>query len=221
MIAHTQDVLMFIDNTAISGDVIYGAYFDFDCYDDGAAQSISNLSKVIMRMSSFSPSLTDGLSLISSDPISVRSCNKDRIPNCFFNDTFSIKVYPGQLFQVLVVTVGDMCGLVGATVLATVERPCKAKLGDEYQYKQTTNSKECSSFQYSIFTSKECVLTLSLIGSVLDTTVQINAHVLGCPEGFTLTGLYCDCHLQLKLTGNITELSTVRQGTIIMDWSIL
>ena len=41
MIAHTQDVLMFIENTAISGDVIiiYGAYFDFDCYDDGAAQS--------------------------------------------------------------------------------------------------------------------------------------------------------------------------------------
>ena len=99
-----------------------------------------------------------------------------------------------------------MCGLVGAPVLATLERQCNAKLGNKLQYKQTTNSKECSSFQYSIFTNhtgKECVLTLSLIGSVnisiVNTTVQINAHVLGCPEGFALTGSYsCDCDIHLK-----------------------
>ena len=131
----------------------------------------------------------------------------------------------GQLFQVPVVTVGDMCGLVSAPVVATVERWYNANLGNQLKYKQTTNNKECSNFQYSIFTNLtsnelECVLTLSLIGSVninvTNTTIQINAPVLGCPEGFTLNSLYCDCDVQLKLTGaicNITERSIIRQGT--------
>ena len=227
MTAHTQDVFIFIENTAMSGDVMYGAYLDFRCYENkkkpGQEVLISNLSKVIKTVSFFSPSFIDDFSLISSDPLAVRFCNKDRTPICFSNTTFNISVYPGQLFQVPVVTVGDMCGVVSAPVLATVERVCSAKLGNKLQYKQTTNSKECSSFQYSILTNltdRECVLTLSLIGSVIiniaNSTIQINALVLGCPEGFTLYGSYCDCELQLKLIGaicNITEQSIVRRGT--------
>ena len=68
---------------------------------------------------------------------------------------------------------------------------------------------------------REYVLTLSVISSVFlhivnTTSVQTNVLVLGCPEGFTLTGLYCDCDLWLKLIGavcNITERSIVRRGT--------
>ena len=227
MTAHTQDVLIFLENTAMSGDVMYGAYLDFRCYGYsnrlGQSVVISNLSKVIKTVSFFSPSFVDDFSLISTDPLAVRFCNKDRMPICFYNTTFNISVYPGQLFQVPVVTVGDMCGVVSAPVLATVERQCSAKLGNELQYKQITNSRECSSFQYSIFTnltSNECVLTLSLIGSVIinieNSRIQINALVLGCPEGFTLNGSYCDCNVQLKLAGavcNITEKSIIRRGT--------
>ena len=229
MTAHTPEVLIFIENIAMSGDVMYGAYLDFRCYENRNIPGqelevlITNLSKVIKTVSFFSPSFKDDFSLISSDPIAVRFCNKDSIPICSFNITFNISVHPGQLFQVPIVTVGDMCGVVSAPVLATVGRQCSAKLGNELQYKQTTNSKECSSFQYSIFTnltSNECVLTLSLIGSVIlnivNSTIQINVLVVGCPEGFTLNGSYCDCELQLKLAGavcNITEQSIVRQGT--------
>ena len=225
MTAHAQDVLIFIENTAISGDAMYGAYLDSDCSYKKAGQQklITNLSEVIRKTSFFSPSFIDDLSLISSDPIAVHFCNKDRMPICFSNTTFNISVYPGQLFQVPVVTVGDMCGVVSAPILATVGRQCSAKLGNELQYIQTTNSRECSSLQYSILTNltgREYVLTLSVISSVfihiVNITVQTNVLVLGCPEGFTLTGLYCDCDLRLKLTGavcNITEQSIVRRGT--------
>ena len=228
MTAHIPEVFIFIENTAaMSGDVMYGAYLDFRCYENrNRSENLEltrNLSKVIRTVSFFSPSFKDDFSLISSDPLAVRFCNKDRIPICIFKTTFNISVYPGQLFQVPVVTVGDMCGVVSAPVLATVETKCSAKLGNELQYKQTTNSKECSSFQYSIFTNltdRECVLTLSLIGSLIinlaNSTIQINVLVLGCPEGFILNDSYCDCELQLKLAGavcNITEQSIVRRGT--------
>ena len=228
MTAHTQDVLIFIGNTAMSGDVMYGAYLYLPCYENRNRPEkgilISNLSKVIRSVSFFSPSFMDYFSLISSDPLAVRFCSKGRIPICSSNATFNISVYPGQLFQVPVATVGDMCGLISAPVLATVERQCSAKLGDELQYKQTANSRECSSFQYSIVTNltdRECVLTLSLIGSfnvrIANSTVQINALVHGCPKGFTLNGSYCDCDVQLMLAGavcDITEQSIVRQGTL-------
>ena len=227
MTAHAQDVLIFIENTAISGDAMYGAYLDSNCstahHRAGQQKLITNLSEVIRKTSFFSPSFIDDLSLISSDPIAVRFCNKDRMPICFSNTTFNISVYPGQLFQVPVVTVGDMCGVVSAPILATVGRQYSAKLGNELQYIQTTNSRECSSFQYSILTNltgREYVLTLSVISSVfihiVNTTVQTNVLVLGCPEGFTLTGLHCDCDLRLMLTGavcNITERSIVRRST--------
>ena len=228
MTAHTPGVFIFIENTAaMSGDVMYGAFLDFRCFENrnrsGDSELTRNLSKVIRTISFFSPSFLDDLSLISSDPLAVRFCNKDRIPICIFKTTFNISVYPGQLFQVPVVTVGDMCGVVSAPVLATLEKQCSAKLGNELQYKQTTNRKECSNLQYSIFTnltSNECALTLSLIGSVninvVNSTIQINALVLGCPKGFTLNGSYCDCNVQLKLAGavcNITEKSIIRRGT--------
>ena len=225
MTAHAQDVLIFIKNTALSGDVMYGAYLGLNCTVGRGVSKIliTNLSEVIRKISVFSPSFMDDLTLISSDPIAVHFCDKHKMPICFFNTTFNISVYPGQLFQVPVVTVGDMCGLVSAPVLATVEGQCNANLGNQLQYKQTSNSRECSIFQYSIFTnltSKKCLLTLSLTGSVnrnnVNTAVEINAFVLGCPEGFALTGSYCDCDLQLKRTGtvcNITEQSIVRQGT--------
>ena len=228
MTAHTPEAFIFIENTAaMSGDVMYGAYLEFRCYENrnrsGQEVLTRDLSKVIRTVSFFSPSFIDDFSLISSDPLAVRFCNKDRMPICVFNTTFNISVCPGQLFQVPVVTVGDMCGVVSAPVLATVERQCSGKLGNELQYKQTTNRKECSNLQYSIFTnltSNECVLTLSLIGSVninfVNSTIQINALVLGCPKGFTLNGSYCDCNVQLKLAGavcNITEKSIIRRGT--------
>ena len=219
----TQNVLIFIENTAISGDAMYGVYLNSTCYNFRTGEELptyTDLSKVIKEISYFSPSFKNDLSLISSDPIAIHFCNKDGKPN-FSSATFSISVYPGQLFQVPIVTVGDMRGLVSAPVLTTVERQCNAKLSSKLQLKQTTNSRECSDFQYSIFTnltSNECVLSLSLIGSINVNRAKttINASVLGCPEGFTLTGLYCDCDLRLKLTGavcNITERSIVRRGT--------
>ena len=217
-------VFNFTDNVAgEGGDAIYGAYFGDPCITPSGIMHMPDPS-IQNNTSLFSPSFFDDFSsVISSDPIRLCFC-KDGRPDCSSSATYS--VYPGELFDVFAVVVGDMQGLVNSTVQASFFKDISVELG-ELQYSQLFQSRNCVKFTYSIFvntnlSSEVLHLTLATAGSLgfyrISNTVL--ASLLACPVGFTLNRKkkLCDCAPPFLNIGTvscyISGTSIQRQGTV-------
>ena len=158
--------------------------------------------------------------MISSDPLQLCFCEDGR-HDCSSSATYS--VYPGELFDVFAVILGDMQGLVNSTVQASLSEDSSVELGD-LQHSQLFQSRNCVKFTYSIFvntnlSSVELDLTPSVCG-LYDTSYVIEVSLLVCPAGFTLnrTKKVCDCAPLLQTIGTvscyISGRSIQRQGTV-------
>ena len=214
-------VFNFTDNVSgEGGDAIYGAYFELPCITSSGIVHMSDQS-VLNNTSFFSPSYLDEFSsVISSDPLQLCFCEDGR-PDCSLLPTYS--VYPGELFDVFAVILGDMQGLVNSTVQASFSEDSSVELGD-LQHSQPFQSRNCVKFTYSIFvntnlSSAVLYLTPSVRG-LYDTSNVIEVLLLACPAGFTLirTKKVCDCAPPLLTIGTvscyISGRSIQREGTV-------
>ena len=215
--ASTKPVLYFSNNTAENGgNAIYGAYLDNLCVMP-SGHVFSDLSDIVTNISSFYPSLADDFSVISSDAQNVCFCDhNERNKKCKSRPP-SLSVYPGQVFQMLVIVYGDMGGFVKYPLSANV---APGHPGNELQRTQITSISRCSNFQYSILTNSS-LAQLSFFVNTLDflTVLNRNITLLDCPLGFKLNAmLACDCHPMLLSLGevvcNITENSIQRRGNV-------
>ena len=218
-----DSVFNFTDNSAgQGGDAIYGAYFEYPCAVPSGLYLLHRFSNII-NISHFSPSFSDDPSLISSDPLQLCFCKHGR-PNCMLHyGSVPYSVYPGELFHVHAVVVGDMQGLVNSTVLASIETipagKYAAELGD-LQSIQRFCSRNCMKFTYSISVNiTEFSLDLLLSVSFWHNASIIKVVVLACPVGFALSSeKLCNCARPLLDIGtvscNISEKSIQRQGTV-------
>ena len=188
--------ITFENNTAyFAGGALYGGFVDFCSPPPFVETNISFDSIFKVQNTDEDPSA------ISSDPYMACPCNGDRPycgnrPQVWFMDT-----YPGALFHVQAVVVGQKDGIVPGVVRATFQNS-SAVLGD-LQYSQATG-KSCTTLNYTVYSSQtEETITcrtetipkrLSLIGLI------INVTLLNCPWGFTLTGAppKCDCADELR-----------------------
>ena len=217
-------VFNFADNVSgEGGDAIYGAYFGDPCITPSGIMHMPDPS-IQNNTSLFSSSFFDDFSsVISSDPIRLCFC-KDGRPDCSSSATYS--VYPGELFDVFAVVVGDMQGLVNSTVQASFSKDISVELG-ELQYSQLFQSRNCVKFTYSIFvntnlSSEVLHLTLATAGSLgfYRISKTVLASLLACPVGFTLNRKkkLCDCAPPFLNIGTvscyISGTSIQRQGTV-------
>ena len=208
----------FINNTAKEGgDTIYGASAYADgCMLDGIPQCnyLNSLIHNTNRLQ-FEPSLESDTSAISSDPTRVCLCENGK-PNCtlVFNHGSNYMHYPGEEFSITAAVVGDMFGTVSGSVNAQILPPSKAKLGDDSQQLQQTNSHKCTELKYFLFSEPglavmaftannipvqsypsnsviQYILDNTIDGNfnyeVLTTPVYINVTVLPCPPGFMIS----------------------------------
>ena len=197
----------FTNNRASDGgDAMYGVHF-------------SNFDEE-SQLLYFSPSFAEDPSVISSDPTGL----------CFCKESFdcslpspSYAVYPGESFEVSIAVVGELQGLVKSTVQASIYNCVPADifvaLGN-LQHVQTSSSRKCTTFQYSIFTNNTrnfvCGIKFMTGGNFLN---NLTIHVQSCPLGFKLNGKtrLCDCAQQLEATGavncNISGTLIQRQDT--------
>ena len=197
------------------GNAIYGAYLDNSCYAPSGTV-IHNIWKLILRVSSFSPSFAEDHSVVSSDVQHLCPCRSGKLQECV-PDFITKNVYPGEVFEIHLAALGDMDGFVQWPVYATING---GSLGNELQYTQNTNAERCTDLQYSVLSKeKSCSLIITTQLWQLD-FLSVNVRLLDCPLGFSLSIINegCDCHEYLLLnfknvTCNITEQTIERQGT--------
>lgn len=238
--------LTFINNKAgNAGDAIYGGAVDF-CYTferfiDKSKKKSYYLSGLVFDKI-FNTSAEDPDKDISSNPSGVCLCNNATMrPQC---DRYHKRVilepkYPGEVFQIMAVTVGQRSGFSPAVVNGIVIGQTGIKNQSKILKQLTTDPlRKCSWLKYSVHTAKPTV-TFNL------TVQQTNPEAYGfyyryhyprvvvplkpCPWGFKLQRdtqgmLSCQCHGILKNHGidcNLTAGYLTRSGTnwVGFDWS--
>ena len=225
-------VFNFTDNVSgEGGDAIYGAYFESPCITpSGITHTHDYFPNMLNNFSLFYPSSHDPdfSSVISSDPLQLCFC-KDGRPDCsLFISTYS--VYPGELFDVFAVVLGDMQGLVNSTVHASFilfDKNLSVELG-ELQHSQLFQSRNCVKLTYSIFVNTNLnsdPLFLLLYVEAGSGFGHVNKYIqisslLACPVGSSLnrTEKLCVCAHRLLNIGTvscyISGKSIQRQGTV-------
>ena len=158
---------------------------------------------------------------ISSDPLQVCSC-KNNLPECrwpFYQ--FPHTVYPGEMFKVSVVAVGQRNGTVPSTVISAIDKvQYPAKLLDSEYLQQTDNT--CTKLKYTVFSLSQFVAIVlhaegspcSNIGNYL-LIILVNLNHT-CPPGFSISESekICVCHPRLtKFTHQCTITNGIGQVT--------
>ena len=182
----------FINNTAgVAGSSLYGGYIDgcqgFNGLGTGGIAAFKNM---------FHYNAYDS-SVIASDPVGVCFCSltdKNTLePNCQ-NKKSLVTVYPGEMFHISVVLVGQMNGTVPGVVHSAYDNNI-ASLGHLQQ--SQTITVDCTLLNYSIFTTDN-LATFILFPSFEFRnyeTAQLVVSIRQCPPAFVLsaTSRKCDC----------------------------
>ena len=186
----------FENNTAESaGGAVYGGNVEF-CIN------FQNFTGRNLFDSIFKVQNTDNdPSAISSDPYGICFCRNGRMQCSEETQIWLVYTYPGALFHVLAVVVGQKHGIVPGVIRATLIRNTSAVLDDlqESQYA----GKSCTTLNYTVF-SLHTVETILLgpegLQKVPINFLEVNVTLLPCPWGFTLTGLppKCNCADELQ-----------------------
>ena len=216
--------LVFTNNSADdAGSILYGGAIDNCKLTDLDSYSSGEVFDMIVHIDDDSD---DNItSNISSEPIQICSC-ENNLPNCSKN-WYDVPhaVYPGEIFQVSVVTVGQRNGTVSSEVISTIEKhPQTNSLHSKYQLQQANNT--CTTFSYAVSSLSRYVwiwlhADRSPCNDILDIGVTL---VQVCPPGFSLStsARSCVCEPRLaKYTNNCTisnELGTITRNEGQQFW---
>ena len=193
---------IFNNNSAdVAGSVLYGGAID-NCKLNSLESSSS--SKVFDMLFQYERDKTT--SSISSDPFYVCPCENNS-PNCS-QSMKTLSVYPGETFNISVVTTGQGNEAVSALVRSRISNGSLVSS----QYIQQTN-RMCTTLNYTVFSQQNVIIELyadgpcSTFGDKL--VLQLNIDRT-CPPGFNIrqkeSSCVCDQALQ-KYTNhcNITN----------------
>ena len=176
---------VFTNNSAdTGGSVLYGGAID-NCdmypYDSG---------KVFDKVVHYEAD--DTASSISSDPFRTCLCNLNNLPNCK-QSLKTLSVYPGETFQISMVTAGQRDGIVPSAVRSHLD---KGRLASSQYIQQTT--KMCTKLNYTVFSRENVSLELYPEGPCSTVSakllLKLSIHQ-SCPPGFRLenTSMSCVC----------------------------
>ena len=203
--------LTFVNNTAnYAGSVLYGGTIDY-CYTylhftkyirKFDTPSYYFFSKIFDAVFDFHQQLGD--SPISSDPYGVCLCNESGHRTCSIkNYTFPRGVYPGEVFNISAVAVGQRKGVAPAPILGIVISSNTYSLIKPLEQNHNA-SNPCVTLNYTL-RSKNQQETLKLaveyshpgVGNFYHNYPPpiITVSLCPCPCGFTLQHdpPYCDC----------------------------
>ena len=209
--------VVFKNNSAITaGSALYGGAID-NCKLNGKLESRISGSVFDMLVQYEAESTTSN---ISSAPFHICPCTNNH-PNCSkqsnwdkSNDALSLSVYPGETFQVSVVSTGQRNGIVPSVVRSSMD---KGRLASSQYVQQTT--KMCTTLNYTVFSLQNVTLELyaqgpcSTFGNKLVLLLNISQT---CPPGFNISqeksSCVCDQILQ-KYTNHCNITNGVAQIT--------
>ena len=206
--------LVFKNNSAENaGSVLYGGAID-NC---NLFISTYGSGRVFNMLVHIEDENTD--TSISSLPFHICPCTNN-FPNCR-SYNYPRTVYPGEMFQVSVVAVGQRAGTVPSRVISTVENA--SLLDSQYQLQQANNT--CTTFNYRVFSLfQRVVINLYPEGSPCSTSkdnLQIEVTLSQiCPPGFNIleSARACVCEPRLAQYTNSCNI-TNGLGQITRDSS--
>ena len=206
----------FSENSAIqAGSSLYGGW-------------ISN-NNSCFRFEFDQPKKND-LSFISSNPTRVCICNEDSKPDCDINRV-TVNVVPGQIFEIEVVAVGQMFGVVPSFVQAEFVGEGNGEF-EQINLVQSTKQR-CTKLAF-ILRSDNAIVSINLTANKqtipfdayltpiphieqLYTQLQIEINLEKCPIGFYFSNVTksCDCQ-QILIDHNVqceTKTLTLRKNS--------
>ena len=150
------------------------------------------------------------LSEITSEPYKLCYCF-DGTPNCSIREQSISSIYPGQIFNVSAVSMGQFNGTSPAVVIAG-----NIDSNDGTSRSHQSLSRDCGILNYSVFTGEQESLLEMFTGSLLSAVVfnydltsttplrrlTMHVHLQGCPQGFELGGRKPSCVCSRYLVKN-------------------
>ena len=187
----------FINNTAgVAGSSLYGGYIDKCAALNTDSGSLATFRK-IFHYNNSDPTV------VSSDPVGVCFCSNSLKPDCQ-NKIFRVTAYPGGLFRIPAVLVGQIDGTVPGVIHSSFQNGnSTASLGN-LQESQRISKAECALLSYSVFSiSRSENLTLlpekaqdlDLLGGYNPAFLVVSLRQ--CPTAFVPSNVSgkpkCDC----------------------------
>ena len=217
--------LVFKNNSAdAAGSVLYGGAID-SC--KLTHHSDSHSSGEVFDMIVYNNDTDyNTTSNISSDPLQVCLC-ENNLPDCnedVYN--FSRTVYPGEMFQVSVVAVGQRHGTVPSGVVSVINQGFNTgHLPDSQHLQQANNT--CTKLNYTVLSLSQTVqIDLHADGSPCSVVIDTNTlYILvslnqTCPPAFNLSAMEKSCVCEPRLaqyTGEHKCIITNGVGNITRD----
>ena len=158
-------------------------------------------------------------SIITSDPFRICFCSNESKPDFAVEQSFHTEAYPGQMFYVEAVAVGQYNGTTPGVVLARAVTSNTTSILKEVHLAQESK-RSCTKLQYTVFSSQACEV-IQLVPSGASRNfffADINVTLLECPPGFDLENATskCDCHPllnQYNVTCNIDNQTITKADT--------
>ena len=198
-----------LNSASKSGPVIYGGNLE-NCQVSDLSGSGFQLLEIALMHSTGKPISTADY---SSDPLKVCICENGAIANCT-TESYSVKVKRGQLFNISLITVGQLNTPVSAEILANSDNIGDVQLDPQFPASNGT----CTNVGISLLADEHVSnKTLYLYpdgpcGNVARTRIAVEIMLEECPPGFDLIRDHCDCEERLMNEGNIT--CDISSGTI-------
>jgi len=194
----------FVNNTAeVAGSSLYGGYVD-SCLALNKFPD-SHAGHAIFRQIFHFNSKSDP-SVISSDPVRVCFCSvgtNTLKPDCQSeNRRFQVRVYPGELFRIAAVLVGQADGTVPGVIHSSFQNGGSTASLGSLQGSQRIRVADCTFVNFSVFsttTSETLMLVpekaqdLDLPGPYIPAELVVSFRQ--CPSAFVLSNVSgkCDC----------------------------
>ena len=201
--------MKFDGNVAALGDDLYGGMLGI-CKLGNTSQ---NSSKVFDEITNTRQNET-----ISSDAFQIRTCNGRGFVNKH--------VFPGEMFSIGVVAVGQRNGLSqGTAQVNIIDSSNTVSLGSYNQSRQPVGP-NCTSLNLTVISQENKSISLQVIADICvgqsstfnpDHALHISLRIKSCPEPlFKLSDNVCKCNMRLERFGsvcNVTSQSIQRRRT--------
>ena len=208
---HTS-LMVFTNNTSeIAGSAIFGGWVQL-CHVNIFGSMYVRGSVIFNERFQITTDSSD-LSPVSSEPVRVCICTNSK-PDCNIIH-YTVKAYPGEMFQISAVGVGQMYGTVPSTVHAKFHQtnaPISPKF-ESLQHVQLLHQ-FCTYLSYTVKSPNTAEDIDLIVESNMEEDTPIKAespkqfaeiavHVelQPCPLGFKMHEAVCSCHPQLQALG--------------------
>ena len=205
-----QVKIIFDGNVAALGDDLYGGMLGI-CKLGNTSQNSSKVFDEIINMRQNET--------ISSDAFQIRTCNGSGFINKH--------VFPGEMFSIGVVAVGQRNGLSqGIAQVNIIDHSNTVSLGSYNQSRQLVGP-NCTSLNLTVISQENISISLQVIADICvghsstfnpDHALHISLQIKPCPQPlFQLSDNVCKCNKRLERFGSVCNVTNQSIQRTLMD----